>query len=60
MQQLMADRPKEHSFPTIHKPPFTYTGADFFGPFVVKRDHGSEKVYGCLLTCCQLSANTKQ
>ena len=49
MQQLMADLPKESLTP--FEPLFTYTGVDSFGPFHVKRGHGSEKVYGCLFTC---------
>ena len=49
MQQLMADLPKERLIP--FEPPFTYTGAAFFGPFHVKRGRRTEKVYGCLFTC---------
>ena len=49
MQQLMADLPKERLIP--YEPAFTYTGVDFFGPFFVKRGRGSEKIYGCVLTC---------
>ena len=49
MQQLMADLAKERLIP--YKPPFTYTGVDFFGPFHVKHGRGSDKVYGCIFTC---------
>ncbi len=49
MQQLMADLPRERLVP--YEPPFTYTGIDFFGPFLVKRGRSTEKVYGCIFVC---------
>ena len=48
MQQPMAYLPKEHLTP--YEPPFSYTVVDFFGPFYVKREWGSEKAYGCLFS----------
>ncbi|XP_071481344.1 uncharacterized protein [Diadema antillarum] len=48
-QQLMADLPTERVTPD--KPPFTYTGVDFFGPFRVKRGRSEVKRYGCVFTC---------
>ena len=47
--QRMADLPTDRVTP--HKPPFTYTGVDCFGPFYVKRGRSQEKRYGCLFTC---------
>ena len=48
-QQLMADLPTERVTPD--KPPFTYTGVDYFGPFLVKRGRSEVKRYGCVFTC---------
>ena len=45
----MADLPAERVTPD--KPPFTYTGVDFFGPFLVKRGRSEMKIYGCVFTC---------
>lgn len=52
--QMMADLPSERVTP--HKPPFTYTGVDCFGPFFVKRGRSREKRYGCLFTCMAIRA----
>ena len=49
MQQFIADLPRERLTP--YEPPFTYTGIDFFGPFLVKRGRSTEKVYGCIFIC---------
>lgn len=48
MQPKMADLPVERS---CDAPPFTYTGVDMFGPFVVKRGRKTEKRYGAIFTC---------
>ncbi|XP_063967618.1 uncharacterized protein LOC129271341 [Lytechinus pictus] len=48
-EQFMADLPAERVTPD--KPPFTSTGVDFFGPFMVKRGRSEVKRYACLLTC---------
>ncbi|XP_044181007.1 uncharacterized protein LOC122962163 [Acropora millepora] len=42
MTQMMGDLPKPRLTP--HKPPFTYTGMDFFGPFYVKRGPSTLKM----------------
>ena len=49
MQQLMGELPKERVAAT--KPPFTFVGVDYFGPFSVKYRRGTVKRYGCLFTC---------
>ena len=49
MQQMMSDLPKERV--EASKPPFTFVGVDYFGPFNVKYRRGTVKRYGCLFTC---------
>ena len=49
MKQVMAPLPKERLQP--YKPPFTFSGVDFFGPLMVKWGRGSAKGWGCLFTC---------
>ena len=46
--QKMADLPKDRVSPA---PPFTYTGDDYFGPFIIKEGHKEVKKYGALFTC---------
>ena len=46
--QKMADLPKNRISPA---PPFTYTGVDYFGPFVIKEGRKELKRYGALFTC---------
>jgi hypothetical protein len=41
---------------TAGEPPFTYTGVDFFGPFIIKRGRSEIKRYGCLFTCLRVRA----
>ncbi|XP_041461181.1 uncharacterized protein LOC121412436 [Lytechinus variegatus] len=48
-KQIMADLPEERVTPD--RPPFTTTGLDYFGPFLVKRGRSQEKRYGCVFTC---------
>lgn len=48
-EQKMADLPKERITPDL--PPFTFVGADFFGPIVVKRGRSEVKRYGVIFTC---------
>lgn len=47
-EQKMADLPKDRATPV---PPFTYTGVDYFGPFLIKEGRKEQKRYGCLCTC---------
>ena len=48
LQQKMADLPSERVDPS---PPFTFTGIDCFGPFLVKNGRRECKRYGLLFTC---------
>ena len=47
-EQKMADLPKNRISPA---PPFTYTGVDYFGPFIIKEGRREVKRYGALFTC---------
>ena len=47
--QKMADLPADRVTP--NKPPFTYVGIDYFGPFMIKQGRSLVKRYGCLFTC---------
>ena len=47
-EQKMADLPKNRISPA---PPFTYTGVDYFGPFIIKEGRKEVKRYGALFTC---------
>ena len=53
-EQLMANLPHDRITPS--KPPFTYVGVDFFGPFEVKQGRSRVKRYGCLFTCLVVRA----
>ena len=46
--QKMADLPTAR---VTAAPPFTFTGVDYFGPFVVKNGRREIKLYGVLFTC---------
>ena len=50
----MADLPEHRVTPD--KPPFTYVGVDYFGPFLVKRARSLVKRYGVLFTCLAVRA----
>lgn len=52
--QRMADLPVDRVTPD--KPPFTFTGLDFFGPFHVKIGRSMVKRYGCIFTCLAVRA----
>ena len=47
-EQKMADLPRDRISPA---PPFTYTGVDYFGPFLIKEGRKEVKRYGALFTC---------
>ena len=47
-EQKMADVPKNRISPA---PPFTYTGVDYFGAFIIKEGRKEVKRYGALFTC---------
>ena len=46
--QKMGDLPPERVNPS---PPFTYTGIDYFGPYLIKEGRKVMKRYGVLFTC---------
>ncbi|XP_074648999.1 uncharacterized protein LOC141904317 [Tubulanus polymorphus] len=48
-QQKMADLPSERL--AIREPPFSCTGVDYFGPFVIKHKRFEVKRYGVIFTC---------
>ena len=48
-QQKMADLPGCRVDDTL--PPFSYTGVDYFGPFVIRDGRKYPKFYGVLFTC---------
>ncbi|KAJ8017951.1 hypothetical protein HOLleu_44328 [Holothuria leucospilota] len=49
VQQIMAPLPSERV--TGNRPPFTFTGVDYFGPIDVKQGRSTVKRYGCIFTC---------
>ena len=47
-QQKMSDLPEKQ---LIGAPPFSYSGVDMFGPFLVKEVQKIRKHYGAMFTC---------
>ncbi|XP_066988222.1 uncharacterized protein [Macrobrachium rosenbergii] len=47
-EQKMSDLPQDRLEPA---PPFTFTGVDFFGPFIIKEGRKELKRYGVIFTC---------
>lgn len=47
-EQKMADLPRERVTPA---PPFTFTGVDYFGPYIIKNGRKEVKRWGALFTC---------
>ena len=47
-EQKMADLPRNRISPA---PPFTYTGVDYFGPFIIKEGRKEVKRYGSFFSC---------
>jgi len=47
-EQKMADLPRDR---ISAAPPFTYTGVDYFGPFLIKGGRKELRRYGALFTC---------
>ena len=52
-EQMMANLPATR---ITAEPPFTYCGADYFGPLLVKEGRKTLKRYGVLFTCLSLRA----
>ena len=45
----MADIPEKRLTP--NKPPFSYVGVDYFGPFMIRSGRSDIKRYGVIFTC---------
>ncbi|XP_028412569.1 uncharacterized protein LOC114535461 [Dendronephthya gigantea] len=53
-EQMMASLPTPRV--TAFERPFSSTGVDYFGPFLVKRGRCQVKRYGCIFTCLAMRA----
>ncbi|XP_028408116.1 uncharacterized protein LOC114530710 [Dendronephthya gigantea] len=47
-EQKMSNLPEDRVTPA---PPFTHTGVDYFGPFIIKEGRKELKKYGAIFTC---------
>ena len=54
VKQLMADLPADRL--ETDMPPFTNTGINYFGPFLVKCERSTVKRYGVIFTCLTVRA----
>lgn len=54
VRQKMSDLPVDRVKPD--RPPFSFVGIDYFGPFMVKRGRSEVKRYGCMFTCLVVRA----
>ena len=52
--QIMADLPPARL--QMFQPPFSHTGVDYFGPFLVRQRMSEVKRYGCIFTCLTVRA----
>ena len=50
----MSDLPNSRL--AVNKPPFYFTGVDYFGPIFVKQGRAMVKRWGCLFTCMTVRA----
>ena len=53
-QQKMGNLPETRL--SVNEVPFTHTGTDCFGPFMIKRARSEIKRYGCIFTCMNTRA----
>lgn len=47
--QIMADLPPARLH--MYESPFSHTGVDYFGPYLIKQRRSEVKRYGCIFTC---------
>jgi len=54
LKQMMAPLPVCRT--VAYEPPFTYDGADFFGPLLIKQGRSTPKRWGCIFVCMSTRA----